>query len=44
MRVTHPSQDGSQRWIMEAEKWQDKIPEASEFLKKVNSKTRPFEK
>jgi hypothetical protein len=31
----HPDQEWRQRWINEAEKWQDKIPEAKEFLKKV---------
>jgi hypothetical protein len=30
----HPSQDWRKKWIMEAEKWQDKIPEAREFLRK----------
>lgn len=31
----HPNPEWRQRWIDEAEKWQDKIPEAKEFLQKV---------
>jgi hypothetical protein len=31
----HPSPEWRQRWINEAEKWQDKVPEAKVFLKKV---------
>jgi len=31
----HPDQKWRQRWIEEAEKWQDIIPEAKQFLKKV---------
>jgi hypothetical protein len=31
----HPSREWQQHWINEAEKWQDKIPEAKEFLQKV---------
>lgn len=31
----HPSRDWRQRWINEAEKWKDKMPEAKEFLQKV---------
>jgi hypothetical protein len=31
----HPNPEWRQRWIDEPEKWQDKIPEAKEFLKKV---------
>jgi hypothetical protein len=34
----HPSQEWRQRWISEAEKWQDKIPEAKVFLKKFANK------
>ena len=30
----HPSQEWRQRWISEAEKWQDKIPEAKTFLER----------
>ena len=39
----HPDREWRQRWIKEAEKWQDQIPEAKEFLKKVNSNTLPSE-
>ena len=31
----HPSQEWRQRWISEAEKWQDQIPEAKALLNKV---------
>ena len=31
----HPSIEWRQRWIIEAQKWQDKIPEANQFLQKV---------
>jgi hypothetical protein len=31
----HPSPEWRQRWINEAEKWQDTIPEAKALLKKV---------
>ena len=31
----HPDPKWRQWWINEAEKWQDKIPEAKEFLRKV---------
>ena len=31
----HPNLEWRQRWINEAQKWQDKIPEAKSFLKKV---------
>ena len=31
----HPDPDWRQKWISQAEKWQDKIPEAKEFLRKV---------
>jgi hypothetical protein len=31
----HPKPEWRQRWIAEAQKWQDKIPEAKQFLQKV---------
>jgi hypothetical protein len=31
----HPNPEWRQRWINEAKKWQDKIPEAKAFLKRV---------
>jgi hypothetical protein len=31
----HPSIEWRQRWIVEGQKWQDKIPEAKQFLQKV---------
>ncbi len=31
----HPNRDWRQHWINEAEKWQDKIPQAKDFLQKV---------
>jgi hypothetical protein len=33
----HPDQEWRHRWIKEAEKWQDQIPEAKEFIKKVGT-------
>jgi hypothetical protein len=39
----HPDPQWRQRWINEAEKWQDQIPEAKEFLKKVGLDTFPDE-
>jgi hypothetical protein len=37
----HPNPEWRQHWISEAEKWQDKIPEAKAFLNKVCRKA-PF--
>jgi hypothetical protein len=34
----HPNPEWRQRWIDKAEEWQDKIPEATAFLKKVYRK------
>jgi len=36
----HPDQEWRQRWIKDAEKWQDTIPEAKEFLKKVGAEIK----
>jgi hypothetical protein len=33
----HPDQEWRRRWINDAQKWQDTIPEAKEFLKKVGA-------
>ena len=33
----HPDPEWRRRWIEEAEKWQDKSPEAREFLRRVRS-------
>ena len=37
----HQNQEWRQRWIKDAENWQDRIPEAKEFLKKVGLDTFP---
>jgi hypothetical protein len=36
----HPNREWRQKWINDALKWQDTIPEAKEFLKKVGSETK----
>jgi hypothetical protein len=36
---THPNSEWRQRWINEARKYQDSMPEANEFLRKVNKES-----